>query len=113
MKPNNFISRINQSIDTHIEYILQILITSIALLFASSPLFLSNPQNNWYLPPIGVLLFTYALCGIHRLKHWLLKITNHYTKNNSTEEYDYIRPIMITNFGKQNIENNRLFKTIA
>jgi len=113
MKTSNLNSKNSQSIDVHSATVWQTVTASCALLLPLSPLILNGPVNYWYLPLLGILLFVLALTGVGIWKSCLSKITEQKIKATDTNFNDYIPPVIITQFGKQNAANNQLFKKAA
>lgn len=113
MKSSNFNSHIGQLFNANLDIILQIFTASVGFLFALSPLIMGNPASHWYLPLIGIFLFTYSLTGIHVLKPWLSTLNSQHSETIDTKELDYVRPVMVTKFGEQNMANKQFFKTAA
>ena len=113
MKSSNFISYIGQLFNANLSIFLLALTANIAFLFALSPLFISDPAVYWYSPLTGIFLFTFLLSGIHALKMCLRKVDRQHSESYDTKELEYVRPIIVTKFGKQNTANRQFFNTAA
>ena len=103
MKTSNFISQFKKSIRINSYKVWQTFMVGVALLLGLSPLIVQNPASYWYLPMIGVLLFTHSLTGMNIWKKWLPKATSDQTE---TEDLEHIEPVMETLFAKQNSAAN-------
>ena len=103
MKTTNYISQFSHSIKVNFDIVWQTVMAGIALLLGLSPLFLPDPVSYWYVPIVGILLFTHSLTGVRVWKNWLLKTTSVNTK---TENFRYGKPVMESKFKKRNAAND-------
>ena len=115
MKSSNLISYIGigQLFNASLNIFILTLVANIAFLFALSPLVISDPAGYWYLPLTGILLFAFSLSGIHVLKLYLPMVARRCSEPNDMKESDYVKPIMITKFGEQNMANRQYLNTAA
>ena len=110
MKTSSYISQNRNLNNTNPGLVQHAMIASAGLLLTSSHLILSDPASYWYFPVTGMLFFMFLLAGFKALKAWPAKISS---QTDDLEDLDYISPLIITKFGKKNIANNKLFKTIT
>ena len=113
MKTSNFISKFGQSTSHGFDIVLQCLTACFSILLTLSPLVFQNPINYWYLPIIGIMLFTLFLTGINVWSSFRKMKKYPDTLNEDTDFFDHLSPVIFTQFAKQNVSNNKLFNTAA
>ena len=101
MKTSNYISQFTHSIKVNFDVVWQTVMAGIALLLGLSPLFLSDPVSYWYVPIVGILLFTHSLTGVTMWRNLLFKMTSNENKNLHSGQ-----PVVRSMFAKQNAAND-------
>lgn len=90
-----------------------IITTAISILFALSPLFINNPADLWHIPIFGILLFAFSLIHMSANKNHPQRNQAKNITSENLGEADFIQPVIITQFARQNSANSQLFKTAA
>jgi hypothetical protein len=128
MKSNKYISIIGQSIKPDFKIFgnfwkIMTITTSSLLIF--SPLILNTPAIYWYLPLIGILLFTFSMTGILSIKNRFIKnvlqrmeslqkiASLQRIKSKKNEDLEYTAPVIITRFAQQNSKNIMFRQKVA
>lgn len=110
MKANNFISQVNHLVKTNRHIIWQGVKICISILFASFPLYFINfSAQLWFIPMTGVSLFMFALVG----EEYLFSRFMARKENLFNRDYDNLKAVFVTEFGKQNTASNHILKTVA
>ena len=113
MKSSNFYFLFGHLFSANLESMVKTLLSGIAFLFAISPLILTNPVTYWYLPMTGVFIFLFLLIRNQTLDSCSLRLFNYLLKDNYSDDLDSIKPVFITEFGKQNIANSQYLRPTA